>query len=103
MKRRQRVERGRLTRTRTARHDDVETGGDGGLQIGGHFFGEGAELHQIVDAQLVLLEFTNGDERAIDRDRRHHRVETRAVLQTGVDVGVAFVDAAAHGAKRSCR
>jgi hypothetical protein len=29
---RQRVQRGRLTRTRTARDDDVEARGDGGLE-----------------------------------------------------------------------
>jgi hypothetical protein len=62
---RQRVERGRLTRTGTARDDDVEAGRDRGLKIGGHLFGEGAEIHQVVDAQLFLLELTNGDEAAV--------------------------------------
>jgi hypothetical protein len=94
---RQRVERGRLTRTGTARDDDVEAGGDRGLKIRRHLFGEGAEIHQVVDAQLFLLELTNGDERAIHANRRHHGVETRAVLETGVDIGVRFVDAATHG------
>jgi hypothetical protein len=44
-----------------------------------------------------FLELTNGDKAAIHANRRNHGVETRAVLETGVDVGVGFVDAAAHG------
>ncbi len=46
---RQRVQRGRFTGTGTARDDDVQAGCHGCLQIGGHFFGEGTEVDQIVD------------------------------------------------------
>jgi hypothetical protein len=94
---RQRVERRGLARTRTARDDDVEPGGDGGLEIGGHLLGEGAEADEVVDRQLLLLELPDRDERAVHRDRRHHRVEARAVGEAGVDIGVRFVDAPAHG------
>jgi hypothetical protein len=59
-KRLQRVERGRFTRTRTTRDDDVQTDGHGGLQIRSHFFGEGTKFHQVINAQFVFLELTNG-------------------------------------------
>ena len=93
----ERVERRGFTRTGTARHDDVEAGGHGGLKVGGHFLGKGAELHQVVDAQLVLFEFPDGNEAAVHRDGGHHGVEARAVLEAGVDVRVGFVHAPAHG------
>ncbi len=96
MKRRQRVQRGGLARTGTARDDDVQPAGDGGLKIDRHLFGEGAELDQVVDRQLFLLELPDRDQRAVDRDRRHHGVEARAVGQAGVDIGVRFIDPPAH-------
>ncbi|OIQ68463.1 hypothetical protein GALL_499440 [mine drainage metagenome] len=73
---RERVQRGGFTRTRTARNDNVKARGHGGLKIGGHFLGEGAELHQIRDCQLFLLELTNRNQAAVDRNRGHHGVET---------------------------
>ena len=67
------------------------------LQVGRHLFGEGAEADEVVDPELLLLEFPDRDEAAVHRDRRDHRVEARAVGKAGVDIGVGFVDPAAHG------
>ena len=94
---RQRVERGGLARSRAARDDDVETAGDRGLEIGRHGLGEGAESDQIVDAELLLLELADRDQRAVHGDGRHHGVEARAVLEARVDVGVRLVHAPADG------
>ena len=90
------VERGGFARAGAPRDDDVEAGGDGGLKIGGHFLGKGPEFHQIVDAQLVLLEFPDGNQAAIHRDGGHHGIEARAIGKAGVDIGVGFVHAPTH-------
>ena len=91
-----RVERGCFTRTGTARDDHVQTGRDSGLQISCHFFRKGTKIDQIIDAKLVFFELTNGNQRAINRNRGHHRVETRAIGKTGVNIGVRFIDATTH-------
>src|SRR5207253_10140585 len=45
---------------------------------------DGAELDQLVERQLVLLEFADGERRAVDRQRRHDGVDAGAVGETGV-------------------
>ena len=54
-----------------------------------------AEAHQLVEGQLVLLEFSDGEGRAVDRERRRDHVDARAVHQAGVADRRGFVDAAA--------
>jgi hypothetical protein len=94
---RQRVEGGRLARTRAAGDDDVEPAGDRGLQIRRHLLGEGAEANEVVDREFLLLELPDRDKASVHRDRRHHRVKARAVSESGVDIGVRFVDATTDG------
>ena len=66
------------------------------MKIGGHFFGKGTEFDQVINRQLFLFELTDRNERPIHRNRTNHRVETRAISQTGVHIGVRFIDATAH-------
>ena len=67
---------------------------DGRLEIGRHVLREGAEADEVADPELLLLELPDGDEASVDGDRRNHRIEAAAILQTSVDIGVALVDAA---------
>ena len=46
-----------FARTRTARDDDVEAGGHGGLQICRHFLGEGAEV--LTRSSIASFSFLN--------------------------------------------
>ena len=61
----------------------------------GALFGDRAELDQLIERQLVLLELTDGERRAVDRQRRHDDVDARAVRQARVADRRGFVDAAA--------
>ena len=54
-----------------------------------------AELDQLIQRQLVLLELTNGERGAVDRQRRHDGVDAGAVGETGVADRRGFVDAPA--------
>ena len=54
-----------------------------------------AELDQLVERQLVLLELADGERGAVDRQRRHDDVDARAVGQARVADRRGFVDAAA--------
>ena len=56
---------------------------------------DGAELDQLVERQLVLLELADGERGAVDRQRRHDGVDARAVRQARVADRRGFVDAAA--------
>src|SRR3954469_16006136 len=53
-----------------------------------------AELDQLVERQLVLLELTNGERGPVDRQRRNDGVDAGAVGQAGVADRRGFVDAA---------
>ncbi len=55
-----------------------------------------AEADELVERQLVLLEFTDRERRSVDRERRGDDVDTRAIGQTGVADRARFVDAAAN-------
>ena len=65
------------------------------LQDLGAFRRDRAELDQLVERQLVLLELADGERRAVDRERRHDDVDARAVRQARVADRRGFVDAAA--------
>ena len=95
--RRQCVQRGGFTRTRTTRYDDVQAARNGCLQIGSHFFGKGAKFNQITDREFLFLEFPNGNKTAIHRDRWHHGVETGPISKPRIDVRVTFIHPPAHG------
>ena len=55
----------------------------------------GAELDELVEGQLVLLELADGEGRPVDRQRRRDDVDAAAVGQAGVADRARFVDAAA--------
>ena len=55
----------------------------------------GAELDQLVERQLVLLELADGERGAVDRQRRRDDVDAGAVRQARVADRRGFVDAAA--------
>jgi hypothetical protein len=46
-----------------------------------------AELDQLVERQLVLLELANGERGAVDRQRRHDGVDARAVGRRASQIG----------------
>ena len=56
---------------------------------------DGAELDQLVEGQLVLLELADGERRPVDRERRRDDVDAAAVGQARVADRARFVDAAA--------
>ena len=65
------------------------------LQDLGAFWRDGAELDQLIERQLVLLELADGERGPVDRERRHDDVDARAVRQARVADRRGFVDAAA--------
>ena len=65
------------------------------LQDLGAFRRDRAELDQLVQRQLVLLEFADGQRGAVDRQRRHDGVDARAVGEARVADRRGFVDAPA--------
>ena len=54
------------------------------------------KLDQLVKRELVLLELTNGECRAIDGQRRCDDVDARAIRQAGVADRAGFIDAATN-------
>ena len=65
------------------------------LQDLGAFRRDRAELDQLVERQLVLLELADGERGAVDRQRRHDGVDARAVGEARVADRRGFVDAPA--------
>ena len=92
---RQGIEHRRLTRTGTARDDDVHSAGAGDFQHGRHFFRHRSEATHHVERDRLLGEFTNRDGGAAKRQRRDDDVDAAAVLEAGVASGAGLVDAAA--------
>ena len=60
------VQQGRLARTRTARDDDVASAGTDDAQDARALGTDGGVLHQVLHRQLVFLELTNCQRRAVD-------------------------------------
>ena len=65
------------------------------LQDLGAFRRDRAELDQLVERELVLLELADGERGAVERERRHDHVDARAVRQARVADRRGFVDAPA--------
>ena len=53
------------------------------------------EARQLIESELVLLEFSNGERGAIDRQRRRDHVDAGTVEQARIADRRRFVDAAA--------
>ena len=75
--------------------DDVEAAAHAGVEEVPGGAGERAEPDQVVRGVGVRGELADGQDRAVDRERRDHGVDARAVGQAGVDHRARLVDAAA--------
>ena len=91
---RDRVERGRLTGTRTARDEDVQLAARAGGEELGSLWRQGPEGDQVVHRVGVAGELPDRERRPAQRERRDDRVHTAAVWEAGVDHGRRLVDAA---------
>src|SRR5499426_4489021 len=89
------VEQRGLARTGTAGNQRVDARPADHLEHLGAFRRDRAELDELLERELVLLELTNGERRPVDRQRRHDGVDARAVGQARVADRRRFVDAAA--------
>src|SRR6185312_13008924 len=93
--RRHRVQRGRLTRARTARDQDVELPVDAGREELRCLWGDRPEVDQVVHRVRVAGELPDREGGAPERERWNDRVDTRAVGQARVHHRRRLVDAAA--------
>src|SRR6202008_4002729 len=75
------VEQRGLTGACTTRDDDIETGFDGALEQLHHGRRERAYAEEIFRAERRAAEAADGDERAVDRERRNDDVDARAIEQ----------------------
>ncbi|MBA7476868.1 hypothetical protein ES703_88786 [subsurface metagenome] len=91
----QAVQQRRLAGAGTAGDQHVAADAADDLQDFGALRRDRAELDQLVKRQFVLLELTNGERGAIDRQRRHDGVDAGAVGEAGVAYRRGFVDAPA--------
>ncbi len=91
----QAVQQRGLAGARSARNQDVAADPADDLQDLRAFRGDRTELDKLIKRQLVLLELTNGECRAIDGQRRHDGVDAGAVGETRVADRRGFVDTAA--------
>jgi hypothetical protein len=78
------VQQRRLSRTRAPRNHDVATNSPDDLENFRACRRDGAEFRQLVESELVLLEFSNCQRRAVDRQRRRNHVDARTVQQSSV-------------------
>jgi len=92
---RQHVQQRRLARTRTSGHQDVQSGLDARSEKVRHVRRDRAEADQVVDAQRVPAELTDGQRGAVDRQRRDDGVDAGTVHESRVDERRRLVDAAA--------
>ena len=92
---RQGVEHGRLTRTGAARNDDVHPACARDLQCGTHLFAHRTEVLEHVERDRLFGEFTNGNGRAAQTERRHDDVDARSILEARVGQRRGLIDAAA--------
>ena len=91
---RQAVQEGRLARASAAGNDHVAADVADDLEDFRAGRRDRAELDQLIERQLVLLELSNRQRRAVDRERRRNDVDARAVEQAGVANRRGFVDPA---------
>ncbi len=88
----QAVQQRRLARAGAAGDDDVAADAADDLEDLRARWGNRAEAHELIERQLVLLELTNGERGAVDRQRRRDHVDAGAVEQARVADRRGFVD-----------
>ena len=91
----QAIEQRRLARARAAGDDDVAAHAADDLEDFGAGRRNRAETRELIERQLVLLEFADRQRGAVDRQRRGDDVDARAVDQARVADRRGFVDASA--------
>src|SRR5579872_3317169 len=91
----QTIEQGRLAGARAARDEDVAADPADDLENFGAGRRDRAEARQLLERQLVLFEFADGERGPVDRQRRRDDVDARAVLEAGVADRRGLVDAPA--------
>ena len=92
----ERVEQGRLARAGAAADDDAAPGGDRLAQQLALRWAERSHLDQLGRARPFGTEAADRERRAVDRQRRDHDVDPRAVGEPGVDHRAELVDPAAE-------
>src|SRR5262249_43166742 len=92
---REAIEQRGLARAGTAGDDGVHPASTDYFEDFGPLGGDGAEPDQLLERQLVLLEFADGERGSVDRERRHDDVDAGAVGQTRVADRRGFIDPAA--------
>ncbi len=95
---RQHVEQRRLAGARASADQRIEAGAHAVLEELEHRPRQRPDGDEILGAQAFGRKTTDGEQRAVDGERRNDRVDTRTVRQAGVDHRRAVVDAAADAA-----
>src|SRR6516225_6557842 len=91
----QAVEQRGLAGASAAGNQDVATAASDDLQDLRAFRRDRAELDELLEGELVLLELADGERGTVDRQRRHDGVDAGAIGETRVADWRGFVDAAA--------
>ena len=91
----QTIEQRRFAGAGAAGNEHIHTAAADHLEDFGAFRRNRSVADQLLECQLVLAEFADGERRPVDRQRRHDRVDTRTVRQTRVADRRSFVDAPA--------
>ncbi len=94
--RRQHVQAGRLARTGAAADHDVQPAAHARPQQVGYRGSHGAEGDEITHGEGIGGELPDRQQRAVNRDRRHDRVDPAAVRQPRIHHGAGLVHPAAH-------
>src|SRR5262249_7734012 len=81
---RETIEKRRLAGTGAAGNQRIHPAAADDFQEIGTMLGNRAVFHELLERELVLAEFANGERRAVDRKRRHDDVDARAVRQARV-------------------
>ena len=95
-KRRDDVQRRRFTRTRTTGYEDVHAGLDAGAQELSHLAVDRAKGYEVLHGERLLREFTDGEARPFEGQRRDDDIDTGAILETGIDERRCLIDTAAE-------
>src|SRR5580692_7372009 len=89
------IEQRRLARAGAAGDQGVDPAAADDFEDFGAFRRDRAVSDQLLERELVLLEFADGERRPVDRQRRHDGVDARAVRQARIADRRGFIDAAA--------
>ena len=87
------IEECRLTGSGTACDDDIFPKQNADSEKFAHGIGDCAESDQIPVEELSLGEFTDCDAGTVERKGVDDAVDARSVGETGIDVGLGFIDA----------